>query len=161
MYSMDFYNEIVFCRFLCARLISVCFYGSLFRLPRRGLPSPYRCTQANRPPRLQGYHTRATTLQTNFWVQAGQHTCRQFLVNFPFFGQYVSESFYSNNFSTEPGAHRTDPLNTTIFQPRQQFNGDKKNWFSFIKHFSSICTVVTPSLSRGVCMHSIHVRFLL
>ena len=31
--------------------------------------------QANRLPRLQGYRTRATTLHTNFWVQAGYHTC--------------------------------------------------------------------------------------
>ena len=45
------------------------------RLPRRGLPRPYICNQANRLPRLQGYHTRATTLQKNFWVQAGYHTC--------------------------------------------------------------------------------------
>ena len=50
-------------------------HRSLFRLPRRGLPRPYRCIQANRLPRLQGYHTRATTLQTNFCVQAGYHTC--------------------------------------------------------------------------------------
>ena len=57
--------------FLCARLISV----SLFRLPHLGLPRPYGCIRANRLPRLQGYHTRATTLQTNFWVQAGYHTC--------------------------------------------------------------------------------------
>ena len=57
------------------RLISVSFSGSLFRLPRRGLPRPYRYTQANRLPRLQGYYTRATMLQTNFWVQAGYHTC--------------------------------------------------------------------------------------
>ena len=34
-----------------------------------------RYIQANRLPRLQGYHTRATTLRTNFWVQAGYHTC--------------------------------------------------------------------------------------
>ena len=45
------------------------------RLPRRGLSRPYRYIQANRLPRLQGYHTRATTLHTNFWVQAGYHTC--------------------------------------------------------------------------------------
>jgi len=75
MYWMDFYNEIFCCGFLCARLISVSFSGSLFRLPRRGLPRPYRCIQANRLPRLQGYHTRATTLHINFWVQAGYHTC--------------------------------------------------------------------------------------
>ena len=48
---------------------------SFFRLPRRGLPRPYRYIQANRLPRLQGYHTRGTTLQTSFWVQAGYHTC--------------------------------------------------------------------------------------
>ena len=90
MYWMDFYNEIFCCGFLCARLISVSFSESLFRLarrglprptaalfrlPRRGLPRPYICVQANRLPRLQGYHTRATTLQINFWVQAGYHTC--------------------------------------------------------------------------------------
>ena len=45
------------------------------RLPRRGLPRPYRYIQANRLPRLQGYHTRATKIHTNFWVQAGYHTC--------------------------------------------------------------------------------------
>ena len=44
-------------------------HRSLLRLPRGGLPRPYRCIQANRLPRLQGYHTRATTLQINFWVQ--------------------------------------------------------------------------------------------
>ena len=75
MYWMDFYNEIFCCGFLRARLTSVSFSGSLFRLPRRGLPRPYRCIQANRLPRLQGYHTRATTLHVNFWVQAGYHTC--------------------------------------------------------------------------------------
>ena len=45
------------------------------RLPRRGLPRPYRYIQANRLPRLQGYHARATTLHTNLWVQARYHTC--------------------------------------------------------------------------------------
>ena len=56
------------------------------RLARRGLPRPYICNQANRLPRLQGYHTRATTLQKNFWVQAGYHTCGWFLAIFPFIG---------------------------------------------------------------------------
>ena len=56
---------------LCAHLISV----SLIRLPRRGLPRPYRSIQANRLPRLHGYYTGATTLHTNFWVQARYHTC--------------------------------------------------------------------------------------
>ena len=82
MYWMDFYNESFCCGFLCARLISVYFSGPLFRLPRRGLPRrglprPHRCIQANRLPRLQGYHTRATTLQTNFWVMTGRRmNCR-------------------------------------------------------------------------------------
>ena len=35
---------------------------SLFRLPHRGLPRPYRYIQANGLPRLQCYYTRATTL---------------------------------------------------------------------------------------------------
>ena len=69
--------------FMCSINFSL-FSVSLFRLPRRGLPRPYRCIQANRLPRLQGYHslqvtisyhTRATTLHINFWVQAGYHTC--------------------------------------------------------------------------------------
>ena len=60
--------------FMCSINFSL-FSGSLFRLTRRGLPRPYRCIQANRLPRLQGYHTRATTLRINFWVQAGYHTC--------------------------------------------------------------------------------------
>ena len=85
VYVLDLYNGILCCGFLCARLISVSFpattprattpHRSLSRLPRRGLPRPYICNQANRLPRLQGYHTRATTLHTNFWVQAGYHTC--------------------------------------------------------------------------------------
>ena len=90
MYWMDFYNEIFCCVFLCARFNFSLFFRvsfppttprattphrSLFRLPRRGLPRPYRCIQAIRLPCLQGYHTRAPTLQTNFWVQAGYHTC--------------------------------------------------------------------------------------
>ena len=64
MYWMDFYNGILCCGFLCARLISV----SLFRLPRRGLPRP-KCLsfpattpRATTPraitplPPLHGYH---------------------------------------------------------------------------------------------------------
>ena len=50
-------------------------HRSYFRLPRRGPPRPYRYIRANRLPRLQGYHTRATTLHINFSVQAGHHTC--------------------------------------------------------------------------------------
>ena len=69
VFVLDLYNGILCCGFLCARLISVS------RLPRRGLSRPYRYIQANRLPRLQGYHTRATTLQANFWVQKGYHTC--------------------------------------------------------------------------------------
>ena len=90
MYWMDFYNEIFCCGFfMCSINFSLFFcvsfpatmprattpHRSLFRLPRRRLTRPYRCIQANRLPRMQGYHTRATTLQTNFWVQAGYHTC--------------------------------------------------------------------------------------
>ena len=85
LYRMDLYNGISCCGLLCAHLISVCLFRlphrglprptDTLRLPRRGLPRPYRYIQANRPPRLQGYHTRATTLHTDFWVQAGYHTC--------------------------------------------------------------------------------------
>ena len=42
MYWMDFYNVISCCGFLCARLISVSFSASLFRLPRSKQTSGYR-----------------------------------------------------------------------------------------------------------------------
>ena len=75
VFVLDLYNGILCCGFLCARFISVSFRLPRRGLPRRRLPRPYRYVQANRLPRLQGYHTRATTLQKNFWVQAGYHTC--------------------------------------------------------------------------------------
>ena len=49
MYWMDFYNEISCCGFLCARLISISFSVSLFRLPRRGLPCPTALFPATTP----------------------------------------------------------------------------------------------------------------
>ena len=101
---IDFHNGILGCGFFCARLISVCLFfwvsitarattphRSLFRLPRRGLPRPYGCIQANRLPRLQGYHTRATTLQINSWVQSGYHTYGQILAIFPFIEYQVRQ----------------------------------------------------------------------
>ena len=84
---IDFHHGILGCGFFCARLISVSFFWvsttarattphrSLYRLPRRGLPRPYRCIRANRLPRLQGYRTRATTIHINLWVQVGYLTC--------------------------------------------------------------------------------------
>ena len=106
VFVLDLHNRILCCGFLCARLILVSFpattpratppHRSLFRLPRRGQPRPtdtirlprrrlpllYRYVQANRLPRLQGYHARATTLHADFWVQAGYRICGQFLVIF-------------------------------------------------------------------------------
>ena len=53
VYVLDFYNGILCCGFLCARLISV----SLFRLPRRGPPRPTDTPRAITPsPLLHGYH---------------------------------------------------------------------------------------------------------
>ena len=112
MYWMDLYNGILCCGFLCARLISV----SLFRLPRRGLPRPtdtlrlprrglyrpYRYIEANRLPRLQGYYAP--------YKRLGIGGLSHLRVDRP-----TRQCFHNNNnnnFSTELGAHRTDPLNT-------------------------------------------------
>ena len=87
VYVLDLHNEISCCGFFVYSINSTGLsfpattprattpHRSLFRLPRRGLPRPYRYVQATRLPRLQGYHTWATTLHINFWVQAGYHTC--------------------------------------------------------------------------------------
>ena len=112
---MSLQRFFVFWVFVCS------VYLSLFRLPRRGLPRPYRYIQANWLPRLQGYHTRATTLHTNFcWVQAGYHTCGGVLVIFPFIGLIrPTLPQQQPQLSTEPGAHRTDAHNTTLPQQPQ------------------------------------------
>ena len=86
VYVVGLHNGISCCGFcVCSINFSLSFpattprattpHRSFFRLPRRGLPRPYRYIQANSLPRLQGYHTLATTLHTNLWVQAGCHTC--------------------------------------------------------------------------------------
>ena len=68
MYWMDFYNEIFRCGFLCARLISVSFSGSLFRLPRRGLPRPTAL--------FSGYHAEGYHARTEAFKLTGYHVCR-------------------------------------------------------------------------------------
>ena len=85
-------------------------HRSLFRLPRRGLPRPYRSFK------LTGYHVcRVTTpelprsKQTSGYRQVITPTGSFFFI-FPFIGN-TSVFHNNNNFSTEPGAHRTDPLN--------------------------------------------------
>ena len=75
--GMSLQRDFVLWVFVCSVNLSL-----FFRLPRRGLPRPYRYIQANRLPRLQGYHTRATTLHENFWVQAGSHLRVVFLLFF-------------------------------------------------------------------------------
>ena len=68
MYWMDFCTEIFFCGFLCARLISVSFAGSLFRLPRRGLPRP---TALFSGCHAEGYHARTDAFKLTVY-----HVCR-------------------------------------------------------------------------------------
>ena len=123
---MDLYNGILCCGFLCAHLISVSLFRlprrglprptDTLRLPRRGLPRPCRYIQANRLPRLQGYYTRATTLHTDFWGYAGYHTYLQVVFSCFSFHRLIRQCFHNNNnnFSTEPGAHRTDPLSLQV-----------------------------------------------
>ena len=102
VFRVCLYNGTLCCGFLCARLISASFPATTPRLPR-----PYRYVQANRLPRLQGYHTRATTLHTNFWIpQAGLSHLREVFSYFSFH-QLIRRCFHNNNrnFPTEPGAH--------------------------------------------------------
>ena len=68
MYWMNFCNDIFFCGFLCARLISVSFSGSLFRLPRRGLPRPTAL--------FSGYHAEGYNARTDAFKLTGYHVCR-------------------------------------------------------------------------------------
>ena len=123
MYWMDFYNEIFCCGFLCARLISVSLSGSLFRLPRRGLPRPTAL--------FSGYHAEGYNARTDAFKLTGYHVCR---VTTPELPRSIQTSGYrrvitpagsfklislssanmsvlhnNHNFSTESGAHRTDP----------------------------------------------------
>ena len=100
LYWMDLYNGILCCGFLCAHLISV----SLFRLPRRGLPRPYRYIQANRL--HPSYHAPYRLLGTCELSHLRE------LFSYFSFHRLIRQCFHNNNFSIEPGAHRTDPLNT-------------------------------------------------
>ena len=54
--------------FLYARLISVSFSGSLFRLPRRGLPRPTAL--------FSGYHAEGYHARTDAFKLTGYHVCR-------------------------------------------------------------------------------------
>ena len=64
VYVLDGFLQRDFCcGFLCARLISVSFSVSLFRLPRRGLPHPTAL--------FYGYHAR-----TDASKLTGYHVCR-------------------------------------------------------------------------------------
>ena len=56
------------CGFLCARVISVSFSGSLFRLPRRGLPRPTAL--------FSGYHAEGYHARTYAFKLTGYHVCR-------------------------------------------------------------------------------------
>ena len=88
-------------------------HRSLFRLPRRGLRRPYRCIQASRLPRLQGYHTRATTLHERLGTGGLSHV----RVGFSYFSfhRLIRRCLHNNNhnFPTEPGEHRTGTHNRT------------------------------------------------
>ena len=54
--------------FLCARLISVSFSVSLFRLPCRGLPRPTAL--------FSGYHAEGYHARTDAFKLTGYHVCR-------------------------------------------------------------------------------------
>ena len=65
MYWIDFYNEIFWCGFSCARLVSFSFSGSL---PQRGLP---RSTAL-----ISGYHAEGHHARTDTFELTGYHVCR-------------------------------------------------------------------------------------
>ena len=65
MYWMDFHNGILCCGFLCARLISVSFSGSLLQ---RGLPRPTAL--------FSGYHVKGYHARTDAIKLTGYHVCR-------------------------------------------------------------------------------------
>ena len=65
MCCMDFHNEILCCGFLCARLISVSFSGSL---PQRGLPRPTAL--------FSGYHAEGYHARTDAFELTGYLVCR-------------------------------------------------------------------------------------
>ena len=104
---IDFHNGILGFGFLCARLISVSLFLGLYH--------------------SEGYHARTYAIKLT-----GYHVCRVTTPELPrskqtsgyrqvttpagsfylFFLSSVIRQSIHNNFSTEPGTHRTDPLNT-------------------------------------------------
>ena len=56
------------CGFLCARVISVSFSGSLFRLPRRGLPRPTALFSGYH---AEGYHAHTDAFKLTGYQSAG------------------------------------------------------------------------------------------
>ena len=103
--------------FMCLVNFSV----SLFRLPRRGLPRPTAL--------FSGYHAEGYHARTDIFKLTGYHVCSVTTPELPRFIQVFTPagSFYifffssadtsvlhnnNHNFSTETGAHRTDPHNT-------------------------------------------------
>ena len=86
MCGMDLHNGILYCGFICARIISFCFFTlflplpcvlsvSLLRLPRQGLPRPIYMARSITPSPLHGYHACVLTSRLprhssefHFWV---------------------------------------------------------------------------------------------
>ena len=118
-------------------------YRSLFRLPRRGLPrstglfSGYHAEGYHALPIPYGYHAEGYHARTDTFKLTGYHVCRVTTPELPrsiqtsgcrrvitragsfelFFLPSAKTSVLHNNnhnFSTEFGAHRTDPLNTHV-----------------------------------------------
>ena len=122
VFVLDLHNGILCCGFLCARLVSVSFSG-------------YHAEGYHAPPIPYGYHAEGYYARTDTFKLTGYHVCRVTTPELPrsiqtsgcrrvitragsfelFFLPSAKTSVLHNNnhnFSTESGAHRTDPLNT-------------------------------------------------
>ena len=116
-FVLDLHNGILCCGFLCARLISVCLFSGYHAEGYHAPPIPYDY-------HAEGYHAR-----TDIFKLTGYHVCSVTTPELPRFIQVFTPagSFYifffssadtsvlhnnNHNFSTETGAHRTDPHNT-------------------------------------------------
>ena len=123
MYWMDFYNGISSCGFfVCSINFSLFFPATT---PRATTPHVSH---------FSGYHAEGYHARTDTFKLTGYHVCRVTTPELPrseqtsgyrrvitpagsfsyfSFHRLIRQGFHNNNkFSTEPGAHHTDPLNT-------------------------------------------------
>ena len=85
------------------------------RLPRRGLPRPYRYIQANRLPGTTSSGLPHPSYHAPY-KRLGTGGLSHLRVVFSYFSFHrLRWCFHNNNrnLPTEPGAHRTDPLNSS------------------------------------------------